>query len=204
MSPRQIEVLSSETAFQGYFRIDRHRLRVEQFAGGMGSPMTREVFERGQVAAVLPVDPVREQVVLIEQFRPGAWACGWHPWLLECVAGIIEVGESPEDVCRREAEEESGCVVSDLIPIAAPFLSSPGACSETVALYCGRVDAAGAGGLHGLDEEHEDIRVDTFGIDEAIGLLDAGRIVNAKTIIALQWLALNRERVLARWRAAGT
>ena len=204
MPPKRVDVISSEVAFQGHFRVDRHCLRVEQHAGGMGSTMTREVFERGQVAAVLPLDPDREQVVLIEQFRPGAWACGWQPWLLECVAGIIEPGETPEAVCRREAEEESGCRITDLIPIAAPFLSSPGACSETVALFCGRVDASRAGGVHGLDEEHEDIRVYTYGLDEALALLEAGRIVNAKTIIALQWLALNRERVLARWRAGAT
>jgi len=202
MPPRNVEVVSSETAFNGYFRIDRHRLRVEQHAGGMGPTMVREVFERGQVAAVLPVDPDLERVVLIEQFRPGAWARGWQPWLLECVAGIIEPGESATDVCRREATEEAGCRIGELLPIVAPFLSSPGACSESVSLFCGRVDASTAGGVHGLDDEHEDIRVHTFSVDEALSLLAEGRIVNAKTIIALQWLALNRDRLLARWRAA--
>lgn len=200
MDPRGVELLDHGTAFQGYFRIDRYHLRHEQFAGGMGTPIVREVFERGQVAAVLPLDPVSERVVLIEQFRAGAYACGWHPWLLECIAGIIETDESAEEVARREAQEEGGCVISDLLPIAAPFLSSPGACTETVSLFCGRVDAAGVSGIHGLLEEGEDIRVGTWSIDEALGLLAAGRIVNAKTIIALQWLALNRERVVRKWR----
>lgn len=199
MDPDKVELLEHGTAFQGYFRIDRYHLRHEQFAGGMGGPLVREVFERGQVAAVLPLDPRAGRVVLIEQFRAGAYARGWQPWLLECVAGIIEHGESAEDVARRETQEEAGCRITDLLPIAAPFLTSPGACTETVSLFCGRVDSATAGGIHGLLEEGEDIRVATWTIDEALGLLDSGRIVNAKTIIALQWLALNRERVLRRW-----
>lgn len=199
MPPRRVEVLELETVFQGYFRIDRYQLRHEQFAGGLGTALVREVFERGQVAAVLPFDPVAGQVVLIEQFRPGAWAAGHDPWLLECVAGVIEQGESPTEVCIREAQEEAGCVVSDLIPIVAPFFSSPGACSETVALFCARVDASTAHGVHGLDDEGEDIRVGTWSLDDALQLLAEGRIVNAKTIIALQWLALNRDSLVHRW-----
>lgn len=199
MSPSRVEVLDQETAFKGYFRIDRYRLRHEAYAGGFGEPVVREVFERGQVAAVLPLDPVAGRIVLIEQFRPGAWARGWHPWLLECVAGVIEEGESAEELCRREAAEEAGCELLDLIPIAAPFLTSPGACTESVALFCARVDSTGVGGLHGLAEEGEDIKVATYTIDEALGFLEQGRIVNAKTIIALQWLALNRDRILERW-----
>ena len=199
MQPQRVEVLERKTVFQGYFRIDRYRLRHEQFAGGLGDAVSREVFERGQVAAVLPVDAIAGRVVLIEQFRPGAWAAGRDPWLLECVAGIIEHGESADDVCIREAHEEAGCVLTDLIPIAAPFFSSPGACSETVALFCGRVDASTAHGLHGLADEGEDIRVGTWSIDDALQLLADGRIVNAKTIIALQWLALNRNSLPRRW-----
>lgn len=201
MNPDQVELLDHGTAFQGYFRIDRYHLCHERFAGGMSGAIVREVFERGQVAAVLPLDPQTRRVVLIEQFRAGAYARGWHPWLLECVAGVIEDGESAADVARRETTEEAGCVITDLLPIAAPFLSSPGACTETVSLFCGRVDAAAVGGIHGLVEEGEDIRVATWTIDEAHGLLESGRIVNAKTIIALQWLALNRERVLRAWGA---
>ncbi len=201
MEPRRVDLIGRETAFQGYFRIDRYRLRHEQYAGGLGPAVVREVFERGQVAAVLPVDPVARRVVLIEQFRAGAYARGWHPWLLECVAGIIEPGESPEAVCRREAGEEAGCLIHDLVPVGVPFLTSPGACTETVSLYCARVDSAELGGIHGLDDEGEDIRVSTWALDDALALLGQGRIVNAKTIIALQWLALNHEALMARWRA---
>jgi ADP-ribose pyrophosphatase len=199
MQPQRVEILQRETVFQGYFRIDRYQLRHEQFAGGLGAPVLREVFERGQVAAVLPIDPGAEKVVLIEQFRPGAWAAGGDPWLLECVAGVIEQGEVAAEVCIREAREEADLLISDLVQIVPPYLSSPGACSETVALFCGRVNANSAQGLHGLAEEGEDIKVSTWTFDEALQLLNEGRIVNAKTIIALQWLALNRHTFAERW-----
>lgn len=195
---RKVDLIDKRTVFDGYFQILRYRLRFSLHEGGMSEAVDREVFERGQVAAVLPVDPIRDLVVLIEQFRIGPYAVGWDPWLLEGVAGIIEKGESAEQVAKRETREEAGCEVADLVPIMR-YLSSPGACTETVALFCGRVDASVAGGVHGLDEEHEDIKVAVYGIDEAIGMLNAGKIVNGKTIIALQWLALNYPQLKQRW-----
>lgn len=195
---RKVDLIEKRTVFDGYFRIDRFRIRHSLHDGGMSEPLDREVFERGHVAAVLPVDPVRDEVVLIEQFRIGPYAAGWHPWLLEGVAGIIGDGETAEDVARREAMEEAGCEITDLVPIIR-YLSSPGACTETVDLFCGRVDAGRAGGVHGLDEEGEDIRVVVYSLEAAIALLDERKIVNGKTIIALQWLALNYDRLKDRW-----
>ena len=202
MTGEDVELLGRDVVYRGYFRLDRYRLRHRQFAGGLGPVLTREVLERGKVAAVLPVDPVRDRVVLIEQFRPGAWAADRDPWLLECVAGVIEPGETPEALARREAREEAGCVISDLVPIAS-FLTSPGATTETVQLFCGRVDSEGVGGLHGLDTEGEDIRATVVSVREAVALLDEGRIVNAKTIIALQWIARHYDALKARWTTAG-
>ncbi len=195
---RKVDLLDKQTVFDGYFQILRYRLKFSLHQGGMSEAIDREVFERGQVAAVLPVDPERDQLVLIEQFRIGPYAVGWDPWLLEGVAGIIEQGEAAEDVAIRETREEAGCEVMELVPIMR-YLSSPGACTETVALFCGRIDASGAGGVHGLDEEHEDIKVVVYGVDEALDMLQAGKIVNGKTIIALQWLALNYPQLKQRW-----
>ena len=197
---RVVEVIDKRTVFEGHFRIERYHLRHTLHAGGMSETLSRELFERGQVAAVLPVDPVRDEVILIEQFSIGPYAVGWDPWLLEGVAGIIEDEESPEDVARRETLEEAGCEIIDLVPVMR-YISSPGACSETVALYCGRVDTSAAGGVHGLADEGEDIKVMVYPVAKAIGLLDSGRIVNAKTIIALQWLALNYTDLKRRWLA---
>lgn len=187
--------------YQGYFRVDRLRLRHRQHAGGHGAVLDREVFERGQVCAVLPIDPRRDQVVLIEQFRPGAYAAGWHPWLIECVAGVIEPGETPESVARREALEEAGCVI-DTLELVSRYLSSPGATTETVHLYAGRADLTRVGGVHGLAHEGEDIRVDVVSVEAALALLDRGAIVNAKTVIALQWLRFGYPALKARWLRA--
>jgi ADP-ribose pyrophosphatase len=144
-----VELIEKQAAFCGYFRIDRLRLRFPLYEGGMSREVEREVLERGQVAAVLLVDPDRDCVVLIEQFRPGPYAAGEPPWLIEAVAGVIEGGESAEELARREAREEANCEITDLFPIMH-FFTSPGASTESVALFCGRVDSTDAGGVHGL------------------------------------------------------
>ena len=201
MNQHQVVVDERQRVFDGYFKMDRYHLRHSLHSGGMSSGVVREVLERGQVAAVLPVDPLRRRLVLIEQFRPGAYARGWHPWLLECVAGIIEPGEHAEEVSRREAMEEAGCAITELIPIHE-YLANPGACSESVSLYCGRVDSEHVGGIHGLAAEGEDIKVACYDYAAARALLDEGRIVNAITLIALQWFFMNREQVEQQWAKA--
>jgi len=201
-TPKQdprVELIEKTTPFKGYFQVDRYRLRHRKFDGGWTDEMTREIFERGHAAAVLLYDPERDSVVLIEQFRPGAYAAGLEPWLIEIVAGIIDPGESPEDVVRREAMEEAGCTVADLHPIGC-FLATPGGSTETVAIYCGRTDSRGAGGIHGLDHEHEDIRVLVLGRQEALDRLAAGAVTNLIAAAALQWLALNYAKILSIWK----
>ncbi len=203
-----IEVLEKTTPFRGHFRLDHYRLKHRLFEGGWSGEMSREIFERGHAVSVLPYDPDLDRVVLIEQFRPGAYASlssGWFdddasPWLIECVAGIIEKGESPEDVARREMVEETGLEISEIVPIHH-YLVSPGGSSESVFSFCGRVDATNAEGIFGITEEHENIRVFSVSAEDAFGLIDRGRINNAMTIISLQWLAANRGRLRDQWRS---
>lgn len=204
-----VEVESCETAFSGYYRVDRYRLRHRLFAGGRSGSMGREVFERGHAVAVLLYDPILDRLVLIEQFRIGAFVAAgaeahldgaFGPWLFEIVAGIIDEGETPEAVARREAMEEAGCVVGEMEPVCR-FLTSPGVTSESITLFCGRVDAEGVGGVHGLEVEHEDIRVFTVTSDEAFRWLAEGRFANATALIAMQWFRLNREVVRRKWLA---
>ena len=195
-----VEVVEKSQVYKGRFQIDRYRLRHKRHDGEWSETFVREVFERGQAAAVLPYDPVLDRVVLIEQFRPGAYAAGRHPWLIEIVAGIIDPGETAEAVVRREAWEEAHVELTALERIGS-FLMTPGACSEGVEFFVGRVDSAGAGGTYGLAHEHEDIRVFTVSTDEAAVLLAAGKIENALAIIAIQWLLLNRMQLRDRWGA---
>ncbi len=193
------EIIGKEELYRGYSRVYRYRFRHRLFAGGWSGEIAREVFERGQAVGVLPYDPAADAVVLIEQFRIGAQAAGLAPWQTEIVAGIIEDGEAPEEVARREAIEEAGAAISAMIPIYR-YLVSPGVASEAVQLYCGRVESRGLGGIHGLAEEHEDIRVEVLPWAEAQARLTSGKITNALAIIALQWFALNRDRVRKIWR----
>lgn len=194
-----VRVTRREVAFQGYFRIDRLVLDHPLYEGGRSGDLVREVFERGSVGAVLPYDPLRDEVVLIEQFRPAPFAAGDECWLIESVAGVLEPGETAAELAVREAREEAGCEITALEPMYA-FYTSPGACTEKVELFCGRVDTRGVGGVHGLAEEGEDIRVHVLSRDDAAQLLADGRIVNAKTIISLQWLALHHQQLREKWR----
>lgn len=189
----QVEILEDVLVYGGFFRLRRFRLRHTLFGGGWSSVLYRELFERGSCVAVLPYDPVRDRVVLIEQFRIGA-IDRQPPWLVEIVAGAIEPGESADEVAQREALEEAGCEILHLRPIHR-FYTSPGGASERLSLYLGIVDSEGLGGVHGLAEEGEDIRVEVLAYDEAMRWLDCGRIDSAIPIIALQWLALHREQV---------
>lgn len=203
---KDVDIVARDTVFQGYFRIDRYRLRHRLFGGGWSETVTREVFERGHAAAVLPYDPETDKVVLIEQFRTGALAAGENPWLVEIVAGIIETDEAPEDVVHREAREEAGLTIGRLEPVAHCFLT-PGGASETCRIFCAETSIATAGdiegGIHGVDHEDEDIRVSVHGPEEAAGMIASGRIRNAITIIALQWLLLHRDGLRARWLGTG-
>jgi ADP-ribose pyrophosphatase len=148
---------------------------------------------------VLPYDPVADSVVLIEQFRIGAFVAGHPPWLVEAVAGVVEPGESPEATARREVQEEAGCDVLALERIGV-VLPSPGAVAESCSLYCARVDSTAAGGIRGLTHESEDILVRPVPAREAIGGALEGSIVSAYAVLPLLWLGLNRQRLRDRWR----
>jgi ADP-ribose diphosphatase len=195
---KKVEVLGADVVYQGFFRLVRYRLRHELFQGGWSPVLVRELLDRGHAAAVLPYDPIRDEVIFVEQFRVGALTAPGGAWLLETIAGIVEPGEEPGAVARREAVEEAGCDIGDLVPMY-DYLVSPGGTSEWIALYCARVDAGGVGGVHGLIDEGEDIRPLVIPWSEASCALRAGRILSATTIIAVQWLALNREDLRKRW-----
>lgn len=199
MRNKQFEIIDETTAYQGFFSLKIVTLRHTLYKGGWSAPLTREVFQRGNCVAVLLYDPQRDALVIIEQFRPGALQLeDERVWLMEIVAGAIEPGETPESVAYREAVEESGCEILEMIKINE-FFTSPGGTSELLHLFCGRIDSTHIGGLHGLDEEDEDISVRVLSFDEVYALLEAGKIISAIPIIAIQWLALHRDELLKRW-----
>jgi ADP-ribose pyrophosphatase len=199
MADKKYQTLHRETLFQGYFRLDRLHLRHERFEGGWSEPFLREIFDRGgRAAAVLPYDPKSDKLVLIEQFRPGVMAGGEYPWITEIVAGIIDGGEAPEETARREAQEEAGCPISELLKIT-DYFTSPGCSSENITVYVGRTTAPEHGSIRGVRHENEDIRVMVMDAAQAISLLYANKIRDALTLIALQWFAMHHTELRGRW-----
>ena len=184
------------TLFEKYFKLDEYSISHELFDGGFSQVFTREIFERGAVVAVLPYDPVMNKVVLIEQFQAGAIEDADGPWLIECVAGVIEPGETETGVAIRESEEEAGCTINRLEDISRYYVS-PGGTTECCNLYCGIIDSTGIGGTHGLPEENEDIRVFLVDTAEAYRWVAEGKIKSSATVISLLWLQLNESRLIA-------
>ncbi|MBU2224704.1 MAG: ADP-ribose diphosphatase [Gammaproteobacteria bacterium] len=197
-----VEILDKRTVFQGFFRINQYQMRHRLFAGGWSEVVTREMFERGHAVVVLPYDVNLDQLVLVEQIRLGAKVGAedhrQSPWLLEAVAGMFGPDEDCEQVARREAEEEAGLTLGRLQPMLS-YLSSPGGTTERIHLFLGELVAPVQTGIFGLPEEHEDIRVHLLSRSDAMQLLADGKIDNAATVIALQWLALHHAKICAAW-----
>ncbi len=193
-----VRTLNDDRVFDGHFSVHRRTFEHRVFAGGWSQPVVREVFERGDAVGVLPYEPETDSLILIEQFRAGIAEDPDSPWMLELVAGIVEPGESDEAVVRREALEEAGCELADLVPIAS-YYPSAGACSEHVRLFCGCVLSARVGEILGLDHEGEDILVHRFSRGEVLDLLRDNRINNGHTLVALQWFALHGEHLRSDW-----
>jgi len=192
-----VELAERRCLHQGFFRLEELHLRHRLFEGGWSTPMVREVHHRYNAVGVLLYDVERDAVALVEQFRAGAIDDPASPWKVEVVAGLVKPGESVAEVARREVMEEAGCEVGELIELHT-YYPSPGACDEQVTLFCGLVDSRGLGGVHGLDEEHEDIRVHVLPFTRAWELLQAGRLDSAMCLIAFYWLAGERASLRAR------
>lgn len=194
------EIGGQETLYDGYFKVSRFRVRHRRYDGRWSRPLDRELFERAPAVAVLPYDPVRDAIVLIEQFRVGALGTLDKPWVLEVIAGVTEKGESFDEVARREAEEEAGLRLGRMEPIA-DYLATPGGCNELTVLRCGEADLSEVPTVAGLACEDEDIRVMRLAFREVPLLLESGRIQTAPALVGLQWLLLHRDRIRALWRS---
>lgn len=195
---QDIELVEDKVVYDGFFKMFAMRLKHRLFNGGWSSEISRELFHRGEAAAAVLYDPVLDQIGLVEQFRIGAIDSEYGPWCLEVVAGMRDKAESPEALIRREIVEEAGIDECELIHISS-YYSTPGGCSEKIHLYCAVCDLKNAGGVHGLDDENEDIFLHVFAADEVFPVMLNERTNNAATLIGLQWLQLHRERLRATY-----
>lgn len=180
----------------GFYALDVMELRHKKFDGSISDQLRREVFLGADAAIVLPYDPARDQVLLVEQFRMGPTGRGDpRPWCLEPVAGLIDLGETPEDCAHREASEEAGVTFSRLETVASGY-SSPGESSSHFHLYIGICDLSSRDGdANGCLDEGEDIRSHILSFDKAMSLVDSGEINVLPTILCLNWLARHRSQL---------
>ncbi len=193
---RDVEVVEQRAVYQGFSRLEIVRLRHRLFAGGMSVIIQRELLMKPEAVGVLIYDPKRDEVLMIEQFRVGALSES-NPWQLEIVAGLVDSvdeDETLEAVVCREALEEAGVELRQVQKLMSYFMS-PGGSNEKFTLFVAEADLSNAGGLHGLPEEGEDIRVAVLKSDEAFQALMDGRVSNAPALIALQWLMLNKQHL---------
>jgi ADP-ribose pyrophosphatase len=197
------EFVEAETAFERYLRIDVFRFRHRLFSGEWSEVRSYDVLRRGRAVAIVLYDPDRDSVVLVEQFRLPALLAGSSPWQIEAAAGMIDGGETPEAVALRETHEETGLSLIGEPVLIQRYLPSAGGSDESLALFCGRVDSTLAAGVHGLPEEHEDIRVVVKAVAEIETLLDSGAVENGHTLVALYWLLRHRDRLRRLWGCPG-
>jgi ADP-ribose pyrophosphatase len=198
-SAKDVKIVKTQTLYDGFFKMIKYAFKHRLYDGGWSEVVEREIFERGHAVAVLLYDPELAEFVMIEQIRIGALATSKTPWLIEIVAGIIDEGETPENVCKREALEEAGLEISRLRK-AVSYLASPGGTTERLDVYIAKVDASKAQGVHGLEYESEDILVHRVAEQQAMDWIEQGVVENAATLIALQWFCLNKHKILTEWK----
>ncbi|WP_366654392.1 NUDIX domain-containing protein [Fodinicurvata sp. EGI_FJ10296] len=197
---RRVELVGRDRIHDGFVKLDKIMIRHSRFDGTMSKPLEREVIIRRPAAAVLPYDPLRDRIILIEQFRPAPYLVEGPSWMIELVAGLIDPGESPEQTVRREALEEAGLTIGRLARIGA-FYSSQGACTEKVTCFCGEVDSTRAEGLFGAKNEDEDIRAYSVPADRFVDEALSGKLDNATALVCGLWFAAMRARGSGIWTA---
>jgi ADP-ribose diphosphatase len=195
-----LDIIDRDTAFRRFLSVDVFRFRQRLYSGEWSGERVYDVIRHGGAVAVLLYDPERDAVVLVEQFRLPPLIAGYSPWIVEIVAGLLDHdGENAADVARRESIEEAGLeIIGELIPIQR-YLPTPGNSEEVVELFCGRVDSSKAGGVFGLADEHEDIKVVVRPASVLEGMLDAGQIETGHTLIALYWFFRQRDELRRKW-----
>ena len=186
----KFKILSKKNLYNGFFEMNEVILKYKKYNGKWSQDIRRELFGGAQVAAVLPYDPVKKEIVLIQQFRPGTVSKKFDNYLFEIVAGIIDKEEKPEQTAKRECLEETGCKIKKLEPIQGYF-PAPGSSESFYHLFLGEVEAFEGERIMGLEIENEDIRVRSFKIDQIKEKMQKGEILNGLTLIALQWFFLN-------------
>ncbi len=197
--PGDVETLDHTRPVTGFAAIEEFRLSHRRFDGGWTPPLPRTVVAYGDAVTVLPYDPRRDRVLLIEQFRAAPFARGdRNPWCIEVVAGRVDRAEDAAETARREAVEEAGLTLGRLAEIGG-YYPTPGLDCENITGFVGEAELGHAGGLHGLAGENEDIRALVLGFEDAMAAVSDGAVNTGPALVSLLWLAANRARLRADW-----
>ena len=186
----KFKILNYRNIYNGFFKMNEITLKYKKYDGSWSNDIKRELFGGAQVSAVLPYDPIKKEIILIQQFRPGTISKNVNNYLDEIVAGIIDPGEDAETTAKRECLEETGCEVKKLIPIQNYF-PAPGSSESFYYLFLAEIETFEGDRIMGLNSENEDILVKSFKIHEIEEKLKNGEIINGLSLIALQWFFLN-------------
>ena len=198
MTLEDVQIEQVRHPYTKFFTVEEIRARFRQFGGGWSDPVERAMFHVADAVTVLPYDPVRDRILLIEQARFGALAHGDpSPWLLEPVAGMIDAGETPETSARREAIEEARLDLGAM-HFVGRYYPSPGGIGQVIFSYVAEADLPdGITGIAGADDEGEDILSHVVPFDDAVALFEGGDMANAPLMISFQWLMMHRDRLRA-------
>ena len=183
------KIINKKNLYSGFFSLNKYEFTHKKHDGEWTSTVDREIFSGSHVSTLLPYDPIKKEIILIQQFRAGVLSRYDEDYLLQIVAGIIDEGENPEETAIRECFEETGCEVKKIYPIQSYF-PAPGSSESYYHLYLGEIQAFDGERIKGLKKENEDILVKSFKIDEVRQMLKEKKITNGLTLIALQWFFL--------------
>ncbi len=191
-----VAVARTAQPYAHYFAVEENDLSFRRFDGSMSGVVNRAAFVMGDAVTVLPYDPKRDRVLLVEQFRAGPHVRGAAEcWSLEAIAGRIDAGETPEEAARREAVEEAGLVLGAM-EFVAGYYPSPGAVTEYLYSYVALADLPdGAAGVFGVEGEAEDIRGHLVDFARFMELVASGEVDNAPLVLTALWLQRERGRL---------
>ncbi len=189
MKPKY-KIINKKNLYKGFFELNEIDFTHKKHNGAWTKPIKREIFKGAHVSTLLPYDPIKNKIVLIQQFRAAVISRYSEEMLYEIVAGMIDNDENPEQTAIRECFEETGCRVKKVIPINSYF-PAPGSSESFYHFFLGEIDSYDSKQIKGLKNEDEDILVSSFTVNEVKKMLKNKIIKNAATLIALQWFFLN-------------
>ncbi|MGR3622497.1 NUDIX domain-containing protein [Pseudophaeobacter sp.] len=194
---RDVVVHQHKRAFVNFFAMEEMDLQFRRYDGSLSPVVNRAAALVGRASVVLPYDPIRDQVLLVEQFRAATFIAGEkQPWMWEPVAGLIDPGETPEQAACREAMEEAGVAISRLEPVTHAYPSS-GASGEFIHIFVGLTDLSDINGGGGVAGEHEDLRSEILGFEQLMQGIDDHSYQDMPLVTAALWLSRHRDRLRA-------